>query len=74
MNFVHNDLKLENLVVGRDNPNEIYLIDFGLASLWQDEETKQHVGKMQMDSFEGNFGFATGKQCGGQRTSRRDDV
>ena len=27
-----------------------------------------------MDRFEGNFGFASRRQCGGQRTSRRDDV
>jgi len=31
LGFVHNDIKLENVVVGFDDPNRLYLIDFGLA-------------------------------------------
>ena len=32
MGFVHNDIKPENLVVGHQDSDRIYLIDFGLAS------------------------------------------
>ena len=32
LGYVHNDLKLENIVAGKNDPNNIYLIDFGLAS------------------------------------------
>ena len=45
MNFVHADLKLENILIGKDDPNEIYLIDFGLATRFRDATTLQHVEK-----------------------------
>ena len=31
MGFVHNDIKLNNILVGHKDPKVIYLIDFGLA-------------------------------------------
>ena len=31
MGFVHNDLKLDNILIGYKNPRAIYLIDFGLS-------------------------------------------
>lgn len=74
MGFVHNDLKPENLVAGLDDPNRVYLIDFGLASLWRDVDSNCHVSKKQLFVFQGNFKFATKNQCGGLRTSRRDDI
>ena len=45
MNFVHADLKLENILIGKEDPNEIYLIDFGLASRFRDATTLQHGKK-----------------------------
>ena len=32
MGFTHNDLKLDNILVGYKDPQMIYLIDFGLCS------------------------------------------
>lgn len=29
--YVHNDIKLENIIIGTKDPNVIYLIDFGLS-------------------------------------------
>ena len=74
MSFVHNDLKLENILVGRSDPNQIYLIDFGLATRWQDPATKVHISKMRTNVFQGNIRFATKHQCHGFKTSRRDDI
>ena len=31
LGFVHNDLKLENVLIGNNDPSLIYLIDFGLS-------------------------------------------
>ena len=31
INFVHNDIKMENIVIGKDDSHKIYLIDFGLS-------------------------------------------
>ena len=32
LGLTHNDLKLENIVIGHKNPERFILIDFGLAS------------------------------------------
>ena len=37
LNFVHNDLKFENIVIGNNDPEKIYLIDFGLTQTFVDE-------------------------------------
>lgn len=34
LGYVHNDLKLENVVVGKNDIDKVYLIDFGLASTY----------------------------------------
>ena len=38
MGYVHNDIKPENILVGRTDPNVIYLIDFGLCVEYLTEE------------------------------------
>lgn len=30
--FVHNDIKLENIIIGSKDSNVIYLIDFGMSA------------------------------------------
>jgi len=45
MNFVHADLKLENILIGKDDPSKIYLIDFGLARQFRDPKTLEHDKK-----------------------------
>ena len=74
MHFVHADLKLENILIGKDDPNEIYLIDFGLAIRFRDAITLQHRKKKQLNKFSGNFRFASKFQCRGYSLSRRDDM
>jgi serine/threonine protein kinase len=48
--YVHNDLKLENLVVGNKDPNKIYLIDFGLASSFMNADGT-HIEKVSIRKF-----------------------
>lgn len=31
LGYVHNDIKLENILIGYKDPGKIYLIDFGLS-------------------------------------------
>jgi casein kinase 1 epsilon len=38
LGYVHNDLKLENILIGKDDPEVIYLIDFGLSCQYVDEK------------------------------------
>jgi serine/threonine protein kinase len=42
--YVHNDIKLEKIVIGTEKPSKIYLIDFGLSAKYLDEKG-QHVQK-----------------------------
>lgn len=71
--LVHNDLKLENIVIGIDDPSLIYLIDFGLTSSFETDGAK-HIEKEFIRNFSGNFLFASLNSCRGYNKSRRDDI
>ena len=71
--LVHNDLKLENVVIGVSDPTLIYLIDFGLTSSYVNN-SEQHIEKEFIRNFSGNFLFASLNSCRGFNKSRRDDV
>lgn len=73
LNFVHNDVKLENILVGHDDMDILYLIDFGLASHYLDDNG-DHIKHTQLNRFSGNFLFASLNSCRGFNKSRRDDV
>lgn len=73
LNYVHNDIKMENMVVGFKDPEKIYLIDFGLAVSFVDCNGN-HIKKEYLQKFSGNFLFASLNSCRGYSKSRRDDV
>lgn len=73
INLVHNDLKLENIVVGIRDPSQLFLIDFGLTQSLVNEQGK-HIEKTYMKNFSGNFMFASLNSCRGFNKSRRDDI
>jgi serine/threonine protein kinase len=43
--YVHNDIKLENILIGHKNTSKIYLIDFGLSQPYIDPLTGKHKEK-----------------------------
>lgn len=73
VNLVHNDLKLENIVVGIRDPSKLHLIDFGLTQTFVDENG-EHIKKCYMKNFSGNFIFSSLNSCRGFNKSRRDDI
>ena len=73
MGFVHNDLKLDNILVGLKDPSVIYLIDFGLACRYKDADGN-HTKRKYIEKFSGNFLFASLNSCRGNNKSRRDDI
>ena len=73
LNFIHNDLKLENILVGHQDSHKIYLIDFGLAEHYLDSDNK-HLKKVNTSSFSGNLQFASLNSLRGMSHSRRDDI
>jgi serine/threonine protein kinase len=38
LGWVHNDIKLENILIGYKDPSVIYLIDFGLSQPFIEEK------------------------------------
>lgn len=73
MGYVHNDLKLDNILIGAKDPKTIYLIDFGLSCSYLNADG-QHVEKEYIQKFSGNFIFASLNSCRGYNKSRRDDM
>ena len=73
MGYVHNDLKLDNILIGSKDPKTIYLIDFGLSCSYLNVDG-QHVEKEYIQKFSGNFIFASLNSCRGYNKSRRDDM
>lgn len=73
LGFVHNDIKLDNILVGHKDPNQIYLIDFGLSCKYMDPDGK-HTRRKYIEKFSGNFLFASLNSCRGNNKSRRDDI
>lgn len=71
--YVHNDLKLDNILVGHRDPQNIYLIDFGLACRYMDNEGR-HTKHKYIEKFSGNYLFASLNSCRGNNKSRRDDI
>lgn len=70
---MHNDLKLDNILVGYKDPSLIYLIDFGVSTKYIDENG-EHIEKGTDEFFSGNFQFASLNACCRTVKSRRDDI
>jgi casein kinase 1 len=73
LGYVHNDIKLDNILVGFKDPSLLYLIDFGLSTRFINEDGS-HTEKENLASFCGNFIFASLNSCRGNNKSRRDDI
>ena len=73
---VHNDLKLDNILIGDANGSslgKITLIDFGLSTSFYDFQGK-HIAQAQNPTGKGNAGFSSFQCLNGLNTSRRDDL
>ena len=72
-NYIHNDIKEDNMVIGHEDPNEIFLIDYNISKNFMDSNDR-HVEKKCLKVFTGNFMFASLNSCRGNNKSRRDDI
>uniref|UniRef100_A0A7S4SCY2 Casein kinase I n=1 Tax=Alexandrium monilatum TaxID=311494 RepID=A0A7S4SCY2_9DINO len=73
--YVHRDIKPENFLIGRGSAaNLIYLIDYGLAKLYCDPKTQQHVAYKVNKSLTGTARYASVQAHLGAEHGRRDDL
>ena len=74
-NFIHNDIKPDNFVMGRDQKaNQVHVIDFGLSKKYRDPFTHQHVPYSDGRSLTGTPRYASVAALKGIRQTRRDDM
>lgn len=73
-NFIHRDLKPENFLIGTgNNRNYIYMIDFGLAKRFKNNN-KVHMNISSGKKLVGTARYASVNSHNGIELSRRDDM
>ena len=73
-NIIYRDIKPENFLVGMNDPNVIYVIDFGLYKKYRSSKTGKHILPKTGKIFNGNFKFSSSYTIRGKEPSRRDDI
>ena len=72
--IIYRDIKPENFLLGINDPNVIYVIDFGLCKKYRSSKTGKHILPKITSKFNGNFQFASINALKGKESSRRDDL
>ena len=73
-NIVHRDIKPLNFLVGKNNPETIYLIDFGFARKYRSSRTGKHIKFKFIKSAFGSLRYYSRNANRGYELSRRDDL
>ena len=71
---IHRDIKPHNLVLGRNDPNVIYLIDFGLSRKYRSSRTGKHIKFNNLKLTFGSLRYLSINGNKGLEQSRRDDL
>jgi len=72
--FIHRDIKPENFCIGKNNPNCVYLIDFGLSKRYFDPKTMKHISFALNKRLIGTARYSSINSHLGCEQSRRDDI
>jgi casein kinase 1 len=73
--FVHRDVKPNNFVMGlNEKSNQVFIIDYGLAKRYRDEQSDAHIPFAEGKSLTGTARYASVGALRGLEQSRRDDL
>lgn len=72
--FVHRDIKPGNILTREGTENPLCLIDFGLARVYVNPQTGQHLPQRKHVGFRGTRAYASKNAHNGHDLSRRDDL
>ena len=71
---IHRDIKPSNFLIGRKDPKNIYLIDFGFARKYRSSRTGKHIKYNYINIAYGSFRYMSRNANKGYELSRRDDL
>ena len=72
--IIYRDVKPENLLIGIEDPNIIYIIDYGLCKKYRSSKTGKHILPKDIKKFIGTLKYSSSNVVKGKEASRRDDL
>ncbi|GMT06705.1 hypothetical protein PENTCL1PPCAC_28879, partial [Pristionchus entomophagus] len=73
--YIHRDIKPDNFLMGLGKKgNLVYIIDFGLAKRFRDQNTHVHIPYRENKNLTGTARYASVNTHRGVEQSRRDDI
>ena len=72
--FIHRSIKPDNFMIGKEDPNTIYLIDLALSKKYRSSKTKKHIKFIITGKFTGTIRFSSANALRGGEQSRKDDL
>ena len=73
-NIIYRDVKPENFLIGINDPNVIYVVDFGLCKKYRSSKTGKHILPKLTGKFNGTLAYSSSNVLKGKEASRRDDL